>query len=146
MTIDEWNDKKATVVEKIAPEDAIVEEPARFKNEVSSNGPDTETDVKPVEDTGEASSAAKIGLVLGVLSIVLGVFFAGAPWIGILTGTAAIVMGAVERKKSPASHGPATGALVCGIVGVSLSVAFGIVFGILGIALKILTGIFKWVF
>ena len=31
MTIDEWNDKKATTVEKVRPEDTVVEEPARFK-------------------------------------------------------------------------------------------------------------------
>ena len=96
--------------------------------------------------TGEASSAAKLGLALGVISIVLGVFFAGAPWLGIVVGTIAIIIGASEKNKGEETKGIATGALTCGIVGVSLSVAFGIFFGILGIAIKILTKLFGWIF
>ena len=142
MTIDEWNDKKATTVEKVRPEDTVVEEPARFKNDVVEETSET-SEVAKV--TGEASSAAKLGLALGVISIVLGVFFAGAPWLGIVVGTIAIIIGASEKNKSEETKGIATGALTCGI-GVSLSVAFGILFGILGIAIKILTKLFGWIF
>lgn len=143
MTIDEWNDKKATTVEKVRPEDTVVEEPAKFKNDVVEEAAGA-TEVTKV--TGEASSAAKLGLALGVISIVLGVFFAGAPWLGIVVGTIAIIIGATEKNKGEESKGIATGALTCGIVGVSLSVAFGILFGILGIAIKILTKLFGWIF
>jgi len=146
MTTEEWNNKKSNVVEKIRPEDTVVEEPRRFKAEMDIKVKDDDLEYTPVDTDkeGEASNTASVGLALGVLAIVCGVFFAGAPWIGILLGVAAIVIGATERKKTPSLKKRATGALVCGIVGVSVSAILGIVCGILGFALKILASIFKW--
>lgn len=65
---------------------------------------------------------AIISMVLGILSIVLVCFTAGA-WeiIGLLCAVAAIVLAAVSKKKF-GKNGMATAGLVCGIVAIALYV------------------------
>ena len=143
MTMDEWKQQNVgeDTVEKLDDNDVEVIKPQPFETVAP-----TDSDA-PVEKIESESGITSVALFLGIASIVLGVFFAGAPWLGILTGTAAIVMGAVEKKKNdPSTVHTAKAALVCGIVGASLSVFLGIVCGILGLVVKGLFGIIKWIF
>lgn len=143
MTMDEWKQQNTAegTVEKLDDEDVEVIKPKTYETVTPVE------DGTPVEKIESESNITSIALFLGIASIVLGVFFAGAPWLGILTGTAAIVMGAVEKKKNdPSTVSTAKAVLVCGIVGVSLSVFLGIVCGVLGLVVKGLFGIIKWIF
>lgn len=59
-------------------------------------------------------------LVLGIISIIIGLFSAGAlGWFGAILGILGIIFGAVAKKN--ASSGVATGGLVCSIIGTVLS-------------------------
>lgn len=143
MTMDEWKQQNNpdNTVHVLDADDVEVIEPKHFEEVTPSN------DNTPVEKYESGSNLTTVALILGISSIILGVFFAGAPWLGILTGTAAIVMGAVEKKKNdPGTLGTAKSAFVCGIVGVSLSVFFGIICGLLGLVVKGIFGILKWIF
>ncbi len=74
------------------------------------------------------SSLAPLSLFFGIASIVLGLFLGGAPWVGVLSGTAAIVSAAVDKKrKNVAGKKMSTAGLVCGIIGVCVSIFVGIV-------------------
>ena len=60
-------------------------------------------------------------LVLGILSIVIGVFLPGPlGWLGAILGIVGIVFGASARKNSD-SNSLATAGLVCSIIGTILS-------------------------
>ncbi|MCQ2519418.1 MAG: hypothetical protein MJ107_02685 [Lachnospiraceae bacterium] len=147
MTMDEWNEQNGTAKEAetaqwLDADDVVVEEPPKIKNAVV-----TENNDKPVEVANTSSKFGTISLVLGVFSILMGVFFAGAPMIGILLGAGAITLGALERKNgNPQTKGPATGGLVCGIVGVSLSIIFGIICSLISTAIGIVFRVFSWLF
>ena len=143
MTMDEWNKENDKTVEVLSEDDIEVVSAPKMGNAE----PNTTAQNEPVKSSTHSSSMATVGLLLGIGSIIFGLFFAGAPWIGILMGTAAIVMGAVERKSNNSdTKGLATGALACGIVGVVFSVIFGIIVAIIGTVLKGLVGILKWLF
>lgn len=65
-------------------------------------------------------------LVLGIISILIGVFSAGAlGWLGAIIGVIGIVLGSLGRKSAPADkQGVATGGMVCSIIGTVLSLLF----------------------
>lgn len=59
-------------------------------------------------------------LVLGIISIIIGLFSAGSlGWIGAILAIIGIILGAMERK-DPDKKGIATGGLVCSIIGLVL--------------------------
>ena len=77
---------------------------------------------------------AIISMVLGILSIVLVCFTAGA-WeiIGLLCAVAAIVLSVLSKKKI-GKNGMATAGLVCGIVSIALYVLMIILVVVIGVA------------
>ena len=59
-------------------------------------------------------------LVLGIISLVIGVFSSGAlGWLGAILAVVGIVFGAMGRK-NPDKKGIATAGLVCSIIGLVL--------------------------
>lgn len=60
-------------------------------------------------------------LVLGIVSIVVSLFFSSTSWLGAVTGIIGIILGAMARK-DPAKKGLATAGLVCSIIGFVLSI------------------------
>ena len=59
-------------------------------------------------------------LDLGIISIIIGIFFAGAlGWAGAILAIIGIVLGALG-KKNPESKGIATAGMVCSIIGLIL--------------------------
>lgn len=60
-------------------------------------------------------------LVLGIISIVLALFFAGFQWVGAIAGIIGIILGAMSRK-IPEKKGMATAGLVLSIIGFVLSI------------------------
>lgn len=65
---------------------------------------------------------AVAALVLGIISIVCGVFSAGSlGWLGGVIGIVGIILGALARKNGPVEkQGMATAGLVCSIIGTIL--------------------------
>lgn len=63
---------------------------------------------------------AAASLVLGIISLVIGVFVGVHGWIGAILGAVGIVLAVLARKENPDS-GVATAGLVCSIVGLCLS-------------------------
>lgn len=61
-------------------------------------------------------------LVLGIISIVIGLFLVGYQWLGAILGLVGIIMGASGRS-NPETKGLATGGLVCSIIGFILCIA-----------------------
>ena len=62
-------------------------------------------------------------LVLGIIALVIGVFFsAGLGWLGAILGIVGIILGALARKKTPEKKGVATEGLVMSLIGLILSV------------------------
>lgn len=64
---------------------------------------------------------AVTSLVLGIISVVVAVFFAGLNWLAVILGVLGIVFGAMA-KKQPERKGLATAGLVLSIVGCILGV------------------------
>lgn len=60
-------------------------------------------------------------LVLGIVSLVCGLFLAGFQWVGAIVAIIGIVLGALARKK-PETKGIATAGMVCSIIGFVLCV------------------------
>ena len=60
-------------------------------------------------------------LVLGIISIVFGVFFGGFQWIGAIIGLVGIILGAQGRKNTE-KMSIATAGLVCSIIGCVLCI------------------------
>ncbi len=60
-------------------------------------------------------------LVLGIISLVCGIFLAGFQWIGAIVGLLGIILGALGRK-NPEKQGIATAGLVCSIIGFVLCI------------------------
>lgn len=60
-------------------------------------------------------------LVLGIISLVCGVFLAGFQWVGAIVGLIGIVLGA-QGRKNPEKQGMATAGLVCSIIGFVLCI------------------------
>ncbi len=152
MTMDEWKKAKESVKETIkenttaqwlGDDDVVVESAPKINHHVVP-----ENEGKPVEVLTPPSNFAKTALVLGIFSIVMGVFFAGAPWIGILSGIGAIVLGAVEKKKisKKEERKIANAGFVCGIVGTAVSVIMGIICSAIVTTIKILSFFFGWLF
>lgn len=138
MTMDEWNkDNKRTI--DVDPRDIkYVDHPE--KNEVrpgqggqpgqpgQGGQPGQPGQPGGVLPQTANSSLAPLSLFFGIASIVLGLFLGGAPWVGVLSGTAAIVSAAVDKKrKNVAGKKMSTAGLVCGIIGVCVSIFVGIV-------------------
>ena len=61
---------------------------------------------------------AAASLVLGILSLVMGLIIPGAiaDWVGAILGLIGIILG-VQGRKNPEKRGLATGGLVCSIIG-----------------------------
>ncbi len=129
MTMDEWNkDNKRTI--DVDPRDIkYVDHPE--KNEVrpgQGGQPGQPGQPGGVLPQTANSSLAPLSLFFGIASIVLGLFLGGAPWVGVLSGTAAIVSAAVDKKrKNVAGKKMSTAGLVCGIIGICVSIFVGIV-------------------
>ncbi|MBQ7399173.1 MAG: hypothetical protein IJW06_01750 [Clostridia bacterium] len=62
-------------------------------------------------------------LVLGIVSLVVSVFFVGFNWLAVILGIIGAVLGAIGRKK-PEQKGTATAGLVMSIIAVALGVIF----------------------
>lgn len=77
---------------------------------------------------------AAASLVLGIVSLVIAVFFNGYVWAGALCGIVGIVLAVLARKQAPS--GVATAGLVCSIVGTSLCVLFFVACSLLVRAVK----------
>lgn len=60
-------------------------------------------------------------LVLGIISLVCGLFLTGFQWIGAIVGLVGIILGAAG-KKNPENKGIATAGMVCSIIGFILCV------------------------
>lgn len=60
-------------------------------------------------------------LVLGIISIVCGIFLSGFQWVGAIAGVIGIVLGALGRKV-PEKQGISTAGLVCSIIGFVLCI------------------------
>ena len=129
MTMDEWNkDNKRTI--DVDPRDIkYVDHPEKNEVRPGQGGQPGE----PGQPGGLSaqtanSSLAPLSLFFGIASIVLGLFLGGAPWVGVLSGVAAIVSAAVDKKrKNVAGKKMSTAGLVCGIIGVCVSIFVGIV-------------------
>lgn len=57
-------------------------------------------------------------LILGIISVVLALFFSGFGWLASILGLVGVILGAVARKK--AKTGVATAGLVLSIIGLVL--------------------------
>ena len=67
---------------------------------------------------GRYSKMAVASLVLGIISLVIGIFSAGSlGWLGAILAGVGIILGALGRK-NPEKKGMATAGLVCSIIGV----------------------------
>jgi membrane-bound ClpP family serine protease len=67
---------------------------------------------------GRYSKMAVASLVLGIISLVIGIFSAGSlGWLGAILAVVGIILGALGRK-NPEKKGMATAGLVCSIIGV----------------------------
>lgn len=60
-------------------------------------------------------------LVLGIISVICGLFLTGFQWIGAIVGIVGIILGAAG-KKNPEKKGIATAGLVCSIIGFILCI------------------------
>ena len=66
---------------------------------------------------GRYSKMAVASLVLGIISLVIGIFSAGSlGWLGAILAVVGIILGALGRK-NPEKKGMATAGLVCSIIG-----------------------------
>lgn len=68
---------------------------------------------------------AVASLVLGIVALVISVFFAGLNWLGIIIGIIGIILGALG-KKDEEKKGLATAGLVMSIIAVALGLIFWI--------------------
>ena len=66
---------------------------------------------------------AVASLVLGIISIVIGLFVSAWGWAGTIIGIIGIILG-VQGRKDPEKKGLATAGLVCSIIGTVLCVLF----------------------
>jgi len=64
---------------------------------------------------------AAASLVLGIISIVIGLFLVGLQWIGAIIAIIGIILGALN--KNPDKAGLATAGKVCSIIGLVLCMA-----------------------
>lgn len=62
---------------------------------------------------------AVASLVLGIVALVISLFFAGMNWIGTIAGIIGIVLGALGRKNSE-KKGMATAGMVMSVIAVAL--------------------------
>ena len=62
---------------------------------------------------------AAASLVLGIISLVIGAFFAGFQWIGVIVGIIGIVLGV--KSNDPEKAGLAKAGKICSIIGLILS-------------------------
>lgn len=58
-------------------------------------------------------------LVLGIVSLVIAVFFPAIGWVGAITGIVGIILGAIAKKNG--KKGAATAGLVMSIIGTALA-------------------------
>ena len=97
-----------------------IKKPPSGTPELQSRSTASQSMQNPVVHTTNSSQNQKNGspgaLILGILSIVLGVLF---PIGGCVAGIVAIVVGSIAIKKG--AKGSAIGGLVCGIIGLILS-------------------------
>jgi Na+/H+ antiporter NhaC len=63
-------------------------------------------------------------LVLGIVSLVIGVFIPSIGWLGALLAIAGIILGASARKKQDEQYKIATAGMVCSIIGVVINLIF----------------------
>ena len=77
-----------------------------------------------VASTNNYERRAKMGvaaLVIGIISLIISIFFAGLNWLGVILGIIGIILGAMGRK-DPAKKGVATAGLVLSIIAVALGI------------------------
>lgn len=170
MTMDEWRAqneqqlKDAPIIDHVKQEDADVDvilpnqgpmqqtiggdaTGAEKMVNVGTTGVGSKKSTNAVTESKATEGFGTFALVLGILSIIFGLFFGGAPWIGIIIGVGGIVLGAVEKKKgNPHTKKAAKAGFVCGIIGVSLSIVMGIVCTVIGILVKGVVGLLKFLF
>lgn len=62
-------------------------------------------------------------LVLGIISLLIGIFFTGFQWIGAIFGLIGIILGA-QGRKNPEKRGISTAGMVCSIIGFIFCIIF----------------------
>ncbi len=67
---------------------------------------------------------AVAALVLGIVSLIIGVFFSSIGWLGALVAIVGIILGATARKKQDDQYKLATAGMVCSIVGIVINLIF----------------------
>ena len=136
MTMDEWNMKNGKAVVEAKEEDITVI-PSEDEVKASSNGVPTRA--------SKDESAGYIGLTLGILSLIFGIFFGGAPWLGVILGIGGIIFSGLEKNKdNQRTKTMALGGITCGILGICVSIFVGVACALVGVAFKILLGIFNF--
>lgn len=63
-------------------------------------------------------------LVLGIVSLVIGIFFPSVGWLGAIVAIVGIILGSTARKKQDEQHKIATAGMVCSIVGIVINLIF----------------------
>lgn len=69
---------------------------------------------------------AVASLVLGIISLVIALFFGGIQWVGAIVGLIGIILGSQARKLG-IKRGIANAGFVCSIIGFILSILFFVV-------------------
>ncbi len=64
---------------------------------------------------------AVASLVLGIISLVIGLFISSAGWLGTIVAIVGIILGVVARKRMDDNYKLATAGMVCSIIGLVLS-------------------------
>lgn len=62
-------------------------------------------------------------LVLGIISLVIGILFVGFQWVGAIVGLIGIILGA-QGRKNPEKRGISTAGMICSIVGFVICIIF----------------------
>ncbi len=65
-------------------------------------------------------------LILGIVSILLGLIFSGWGWMGAICGIVGIILAVLGKKGNPEQKGLCTAGLVLSIIGTALSVVLWI--------------------
>lgn len=63
-------------------------------------------------------------LVLGIVSLIIGIFISSVGWLGALIAIVGIILGAYVRKKHDDQYKIATAGMVCSIIGIVINLIF----------------------
>ncbi len=130
MTMEEWKAQKSAAATAEAEKKDEIKTKEKTASEIKVKEKNIEEVPEYIAPQGDGLPTAiagedapiHIALFLGILSVIFGIFFGGAPWIGIITGVGSIIFGALSiKKKDKNEGGKHISGLVCGITGVVTS-------------------------